>query len=100
MSSEPLVLQLRENDPGEPPDKGGEVQKQTTEVIGGKATDGARALTFKEKLLEMKEADFKGPEDDDELVENRWHNFQEEEKAFMNQTYEYDPCPEIRVIET
>lgn len=100
MSSEPLVLQLQENDPGEPPDKGGEVQKQATEVIGGKATDGARALTFKEKLLEIKEADFKGPEDDDELVENRWYNFQEEEKAFMNQTYEYDPCPEIRVTET
>lgn len=62
-------------------------------------TEGPKALTFKEKLLEMEEAENMILDENEELVENRWYKFKEEEEAMDKHCYVYDPCPEIRVSE-
>lgn len=107
----PLSVNQRQKDPGEPPDSGGakQIQDISKEVSVGGETNRAGAnpesekpktQSFKEKLLETKEMASTGLEKDEELVENRWYQYQKEEEEIAKCSYVYDPCPEIRVSES
>lgn len=99
MSSILFGLNIPSNDPGEPPNKGEGDPKQEGGVEKEKLAERSIGLSFKEKLLEMKESDKMDHLKDVELVENRWYMYEKEEEAYNDKCYVYDPCPEIRVSE-
>lgn len=97
MSSIPFGLNIPSKDPGEPPDKGEGDPKQEGGVEKEKLAERSIGLSFKEKLLEMKESEKMDHLKDVELVENRWYMYEKEEEAYNDKCYVYDPCPKIRV---
>lgn len=123
MSNTAIVKNPHQREPGEPPDGKGSTSEQVPGVLvaaGDKAAtetvkdtttppkvDKPNTLSFKEKLLSMGGGKKVGTEvedfdmtDEEELPENKWYKFQEEEEKSANASYVYDPCPEIRVSES
>lgn len=97
MSSVPICIKVRESDPGEPPDTGEGKKEEDAGVGVAKALKEPKALSFKEKLMQMGGALIRRSEEEEELPENKWYKFKEEEEAYNKSSYVYDPCPEIRV---
>lgn len=111
MTTTPLVVNRRERDPGDPPDKNISVQEQTFHKEGNTGvsfdkpvtsptTGMPKVLSFKDKLLQTKEMDVEGPGEEEELVENKWYQYQKEEEELEKRAYVYDPCPEIKVSDS
>lgn len=111
MSTTPLVVNCRERDPGDPPDAGDAsknpdgstgvtTEKATNEGVIQPTTGRPKIRSFKEKLLSNKEMEVNIPDENEELVENKWYKYEQEEEKIANREYVYDPCPEIKVSDT